>query len=44
MIYEEFKKKIKITNPIGNREYGMRDFDIEDNSGYWISFGQGFKS
>ena len=40
-VYDEFlKKDIKIIAPIGNRDYGMRDFDIEDIDGYRLIFGK----
>ena len=39
-VYEELKSKgVPITNPIGDRDYGMRDFDIEDPNGYVLAFG-----
>ena len=34
-------KGAKVLNPIGNREYGMRDFDLEDPNGYRIVIGKG---
>ncbi len=38
-IYEILKKRnISIDHPIGDREYGMRDFDIYDNNGIRITF------
>lgn len=33
--------KITIENDIGNRDYGMRDFDICDINGFRITFGTG---
>ena len=40
-LYEEFQTKgARISTPIGDREYGMRDFDVEDPDGYLLSFGQ----
>jgi predicted enzyme related to lactoylglutathione lyase len=37
----EFKSKgVKITHDIGDREYGCRDFDVEDCNGYRLCFGQ----
>ncbi|WP_258102083.1 VOC family protein [Marinoscillum pacificum] len=39
-LYEEYQKTgANITNPIGDREWGMRDFDITDPNGFIISFG-----
>ena len=39
-VYEDLKSKgVKIHHPIGNRDYGMRDFDILDPSGYLLTFG-----
>ena len=38
-VYEEFTSKgVEIVNPIGDREYGMRDFDIRDPNGYILAF------
>ena len=31
----------EVKNDPGDREYGMRDFDIEDPDGYMITFGKG---
>ncbi len=40
-VYNEFvDKKVSIHNPIGDRAYGMRDFDITDPDGFMISFGR----
>ena len=37
----EFKSKgVKIARDIGDKEYGCRDFDIEDCNGYRLCFGQ----
>jgi uncharacterized glyoxalase superfamily protein PhnB len=39
-LYLELKaKEVEIVNPIGTREWGMRDFDIKDPNGYLLSFG-----
>ncbi|CAN0449046.1 unnamed protein product, partial [Scytosiphon promiscuus] len=39
-LYDEYKKKgVQISNPIGDRDYGMRDFDITDLNGYILTFG-----
>lgn len=32
---------VRITEPIGDRAYGMRDFEVTDPDGHWIVFGQG---
>ena len=38
-IYEEFLANgVEITTPIGDRDYGMRDFDIRDLDGNMLSF------
>ena len=38
-IYKEFESKnVDISNPIGDREYGMRDFDVRDPNGFILSF------
>ena len=40
--YKEFKDKgVKIVNDIEDRDYKMRDFDIEDPDGFIITFGKG---
>ncbi|NMM47538.1 VOC family protein [Marinigracilibium pacificum] len=38
---ELIKNNTPIHNPIGNRDYQMRDFDIIDPDGYLLTFGQG---
>jgi uncharacterized glyoxalase superfamily protein PhnB len=39
-LYEELKARgVKITREIENTDYGCRDFDVEDNSGYILCFG-----
>ncbi len=41
-LYKEFETAgANITNPIADREYGMRDFDVTDPNGYILAFGQG---
>lgn len=41
-VYQEFiSNGVKISNPIANLDYHMRDFDIEDPEGYILSFGKG---
>jgi uncharacterized glyoxalase superfamily protein PhnB len=40
-IYREFRSRgVKITREIEKTYYNCRDFDIEDNSGYILCFGQ----
>ena len=40
-LYEELQARgVKITREIENMDYGCRDFDVEDNSGYILCFGQ----
>lgn len=40
-LYEELQSRgVKITREIENTDYGCRDFDVEDNSGYILCFGQ----
>jgi hypothetical protein len=34
-------RKLTIANDIGDRDYGMRDFDIYDNNGFRVTFGTG---
>ena len=39
-LYQKYQKAgANITNPIGDREWGMRDFDITDPNGFILSFG-----
>ncbi len=41
-VYEKLvENEVEVINPIGNRDYGMRDFDIRDPDGYILSFGMG---
>jgi catechol 2,3-dioxygenase-like lactoylglutathione lyase family enzyme len=35
---------VRITDPIADRAYGMRDFEVTDPDGHWIVFGQGISS
>lgn len=40
-LYEELHSRgVKITREICDTDYGCRDFDVEDNSGYILCFGQ----
>jgi uncharacterized glyoxalase superfamily protein PhnB len=40
-LYDELRSRgVKITRTIENAHYGCRDFDVEDNSGYILCFGQ----
>lgn len=42
VVYEEYQKSgADIISPIGDRDYGMRDFDIKDPNGYILVFGKG---
>jgi uncharacterized glyoxalase superfamily protein PhnB len=44
-IYEELRSRgVKITRTIENAPYNCRDFDVEDNSGYILCFGQDLES
>ncbi len=41
-LYEEYERSgANITATIGDRDYGMRDFDVTDPNGFILSFGQG---
>lgn len=41
VLYEEFKSRgVRITREIEDMDYGCRDFDVEDDSGYILCFGQ----
>ena len=39
-LWKELKDKVEVVYPIGNFEYGMREFAIFDNNKYMIQFGQ----
>ena len=40
-LYEELRSRgVKITREIEDEPYGCRDFDVQDNSGYILCFGQ----
>ena len=40
-VYQEYEQNgVPISMPIGDRLYGMRDFDIKDPNGYILSFGK----
>ena len=41
-LYQEFLQKgVTIKAPVGDREYGMRDFDVVDPEGHILTFGMG---
>lgn len=41
-VYEQcLKEQVPILNPLGARDYQMKDFDIQDPEGYIITFGKG---
>lgn len=40
-LYQTFQESgVHIHTPIGDRDYGMRDFDIKDPNGHLLSFGK----
>lgn len=40
-VHEEFQKSgANIVHPIGDRDYGMRDFDVKDPNGFILVFGK----
>lgn len=40
-LYQAYQERsVSIHTPIGDRDYGMRDFDIKDPNGYLLSFGK----
>ncbi|MEP7341635.1 MAG: VOC family protein [Acidobacteriota bacterium] len=44
-LYEELRSGgVKITREICDTDYGCRDFDVEDNSGYILCFGQNLEA
>ena len=41
-LFNEFiHQKVLMHEPLANRDYGMRDFDVKDPDGHIITFGQG---
>ncbi|MDN5201341.1 VOC family protein [Fulvivirgaceae bacterium BMA10] len=43
-LYKEYiDKGVEIIEDIGNRDYGMRDFNIQDPNGYILNFGTGIE-
>lgn len=41
-VYEQcIKEQVQILNPLGARDYQMKDFDIQDPDGHIITFGKG---
>ena len=43
-LYSDFVSKgVSIIAPLGEREYGNVDFEIEDNNGYILCFGEAHK-
>ena len=42
-LWEELKDKAEICEPLGDRDWGMRQFSIFDNNGYLLIFGQRVK-
>ena len=41
-LYEEYLSKgVKIHTPPATQEHGMRDFDLNDSSGHFLTFGTG---
>ena len=44
-LFEEFQSKgVTIARPICDQEYGCRDFDVLDSTGYRLCFGQDMSS
>ncbi len=42
--YEQLQQAdVTIDTPLGERAYGMKDFDVRDPDGYRISFGEGIE-
>ncbi len=39
-MWNDIKDKVEIVYPIGNFDYGMREFAIRDNNGFMLQFGQ----
>ncbi|HEY3767383.1 MAG TPA: VOC family protein [Candidatus Angelobacter sp.] len=42
--FAQLKDKAQIVEPLHDTFYGMREFIIRDNNGFWIAFGQPVKS
>jgi len=43
VIWQILKDKVRVSYPIEDFEYGMREFSIYDNNGYRLQFGQEIK-
>lgn len=41
-VYEEYHARgLEMFSPPTNQDYGMREFEVRDNSGHFLIFGQG---
>jgi uncharacterized glyoxalase superfamily protein PhnB len=41
LLYEQYEKKgVEIFQPPSDTEYGMREFDVHDLNGHFLTFGQ----
>jgi uncharacterized glyoxalase superfamily protein PhnB len=39
-LYQQMKDRVQIVEELHNTFYGMREFIVRDNNGFWITFGQ----
>jgi uncharacterized glyoxalase superfamily protein PhnB len=39
-LHEQFKGRVDVVEDLHDTFYGMREFIIRDNNGFWITFGQ----
>jgi uncharacterized glyoxalase superfamily protein PhnB len=41
-VYEEYQSRgLEMFSPPTDQEYGVREFEVRDNSGHFLTFGQG---
>jgi len=44
LLYAEFKHKgLEMFSPPEDQEYGMREFEVRDNNGHFVIFGEGLQ-
>lgn len=44
LIYSDLKDRVKVQEPPHITFYGMREFIVRDNNGFWITFGEPAKA
>lgn len=43
-LYQQLKDRVQIVEELHDTFYGMREFIVRDNNGFWITFGQPSKT